>query len=126
HGFADFCDPAFELERRSLRNIVKPAVARDFHARVVAPVRRISDLVLDSLQLDDGLFFCLRRHPAEALNVGTQSSLDGMNHLQRAGFAVRREGAIDVGLSERFAKIAICGMNAATPARKLLLRPGKG
>jgi len=55
-GFADLGDPALEFEGRGLFDILQIAIACDAYAGVVAPVRRIADLIFDSFQLDDSLF----------------------------------------------------------------------
>ena len=52
--------------------------------------------------------------------------LDGMHHLNGAGLALGREGAVDVSLAQSLAEIAIRGAHATSPARLLLLGAGEG
>src|SRR5260370_39849832 len=98
----------------------------DLDTRIVAPVRGIADFVFDSLQLDEGLFLGRRGHPSEALNIGGQSGFDGVHHLDGAGLAFGRKGAVYVSLAERFSEIAVGGTDATPPARLLLLGAGQG
>ena len=117
--------PALELKGRGLRHVVRIARARDVHTRVVTPVRGISNLVFDPLQLRDGLLLGGGRHPAKALNVFTQCFFDGVHHLDGAGLTLWWEGTIDVGLAKCFAEIAVRGAHTAAPARLLLFCPGQ-
>src|ERR1035437_9366938 len=48
-----------------------------------------------------------------------------MHHLDGAGFAVWREGAVDVGLAECVPEIAVRGPDAASPPRLLLFGSGQ-
>ena len=48
-----------------------------------------------------------------------------MHHLNGASLALRRKGAVHIGLPKSFAQVAISGLSAAPPARKLLLLAGQ-
>src|SRR5207249_1934244 len=59
------------------------------------------------------------------LDVGIESGFDGVNHLNGAGLALGRESAVDVGLAQGIAEIAVGGADAAAPARLLFFSPGQ-
>ena len=48
-----------------------------------------------------------------------------MDHLDGAGFAVGREGAVNIGLAESFSEVAVCSPDASAPTRLLLLGSGQ-
>ncbi len=54
-----------------------------------------------------------------------QSGFDGVHHLDGAGLALGREGAVDIGLAERFAEIAVRGADAAPPPWLLFFGTGQ-
>ena len=120
YGLADLSNPALKFERRSVLFVDEIAFARDLHAGIIAPVRRIADFVFDSFQLHDGLFLGGGRHPGRAFNVIMHSALDGMHHFNGARPALRRKSTVHISLAQSFTEIAVGCVGAAPPARQVL------
>ena len=117
HRLANLVQPAMKFEVSGLTDILQETPASYFHGGVIAPAVGIADLVFDPFQLHFGLLLGLWRHPINLLNVVAERTLDGVHHLQRPLLAGGRESAVNIGLAQSLAQVAIDEVHAAPPAR---------
>ena len=70
-----------------------------------------------------GLLLGLRTHPNDGIDVSSQCGFNVFHHLQYALLAFRREIPRGVGLTQRFANLAVLGFNTPAPERFNLFCP---
>ena len=69
------------------------------------------------MQFFGSLLLRFRRHPTDLADVAIQRSLDIVDQFNRALFALWRERALYIGLSEGLAQVPIRHADTTPPAR---------
>ena len=94
------------LERVGALGVAEGVAAHDLHARVVAPLVGIADLVGDGGQLVERLLLGgLASSRAGSWMSLSQRGLERGHHLGHARLALGAEGLLDVELAERLAEL---------------------
>ncbi len=119
-GLADFVELAVVLEGVGAELVAERVVGLDGERGVVAPLVGVADLVGDGGELFVGADLGGGGHPVELVDVVVHGGLDVVDHLERLGFAVAGEVALDVDLAEGLAERGVDGAGAALPAGLLL------
>ena len=115
---ADLGQVAPCLEERRFGKVGKQRRAADLHRRVVAPLFRVADLVVDLPQLLAGGRPRRLVHPADGCEVALERALDSLDHLLGDLLSLLADGGDHEGASQRLAQRAIGHLHAPLPARQ--------
>ena len=120
-GLTDLLDVARGLKLGKAQNVASEVTTLNLHAGVVAPLIRVSDLVVDAVQFDERLLFGGGAHPVKVVDLALHGLLNQLGHVDGVGLGLRSEGAADELLSESFTEVVVGVLDAALPARSELL-----